>query len=236
MILRNIVLGALAGFIVSASGLYLTRDRSRDVLSSTKDSVVMVGHAGRWGGGTGFVVEAPSGRKFLVTNNHVCAGDGDVLITGSSLERPLPARVIERLPHFDLCLVEAPANLPALKVGRESRVGDMALVVGHPYLRTLTLTFGPVRQKSVSADFIIESDKCDGIGQSHKEVDTFIGPMTLCFQSIPADEILAASLPGNSGSPVLNLSGEVVGVVFAIDGAGTYIVPLANLQLLLSVY
>ena len=146
------------------------------------------------GEGTGFVVDTAG---HIVTNNHVVEGASAVSVVLSDGTR-VNAEVVGRAPDSDLALLKA--DLPANKVsvvtlGDSDAVepGDLAVAIGTPFGLEQTLTAGIV--SAINRDF----------GQAAGR------PQRGMIQTD------AAINPGNSGGPLLNASGEVIGVTTAIE-------------------
>ncbi len=139
--------------------------------------------------GSGFVI---SGDGYIVTNNHVIEKADTITITFSD-GRELPARIIGRDRDTDLAVlkVAAPAPLPFVEFGDSDKaeVGDWVIAIGNP------LGFGG----SVSAGIISATGRDLNTGRS----DNFI-------------QTDAAINQGNSGGPLFNLAGQVIGVNTAI--------------------
>lgn len=139
--------------------------------------------------GSGFVVD-PKG--VIITNNHVIAGADEIVVRFQD-DSELSAKVLGRDPKTDLAVlkVESPAPLPFLKIGDSDaiRVGDWVIAIGNP--------FG--LGGSVSAGII-----------SARARDIRSGPYDDYLQTD------AAINKGNSGGPMLNMAGEVIGVNSAI--------------------
>jgi S1-C subfamily serine protease len=142
--------------------------------------------------GTGFVI---SNNGHVVTNHHVvdgCVGD----ISGSlSGEAALKLRLVSSDETNDLALLQAPSPFKAMATIRGSgvRSGDAVVAIGYPYHGLL------------SSDFTVTT----GIVSSLSGV----------FNDTRHLQISAAVQPGNSGGPLLDSSGAVVGVVAAkLDG------------------
>ena len=139
--------------------------------------------------GSGFVLSADG---YVVTNYHVIEGSEQVSVTlhnGDTLE----AQVVgfESTNDVALLKVEA-ANLPCVKLGSSDAltVGDMVVAIGNPLGElTSTLTVGYISAK----DRIVDTD----------------GTVINMLQTD------AAINSGNSGGPLFNLSGEVVGITTA---------------------
>lgn len=139
--------------------------------------------------GSGFIVD-PDG--YVVTNNHVIE-QADAIIVRLDNGDEYEATVVGVDPKTDIALlkVEAPEPLPYVTFGDSNavRVGDWVLAIGNPF------GFG----NSVTAGII-----------SARQRD---------IQSGPYDDYLQTDAPinrGNSGGPLFNMDGEVVGVNTAI--------------------
>jgi serine protease Do len=139
--------------------------------------------------GSGFIVD-PSG--IIVTNNHVIANAEQITVTLSD-DTTLQAEVIGRDTVTDLALlkVEPRTPLPATTWGDsvKVRVGDWVLAIGNPFGLGGTVTAG-----------IISATARD-------------------IHSGPYDDFLqtdASINRGNSGGPMFNLAGEVIGINTAI--------------------
>jgi serine protease Do len=151
--------------------------------------------SGRRGQGSGFVVKSDG---VILTNAHV-AGNSEISVRlwdGSSF----PARLVERSTRRDLALLEIPArNLKpvALANSDELRVGELVMAVGNPFGFTGAVTTGIVHG----------TGRLPGLGPT---------------QWIQADVQLA---PGNSGGPLANARGKVVGVNTMIAGGLGLAVP-----------
>ncbi len=224
------LLGALIGAVVAAlvaGGLVIaTRDDGTDpnpraplarntsvfaeprdvqgVLQKVEPAVVVVRTGGatddfaagelRGGEGTGFVI---SSDGYIVTNNHVIDGAGgriQVTFLDGTEER---ARVVGRSPGNDLAVLKVEAHdLPVAELGDSNalQVGDQVLAIGN----ALALEGGPsVTQGIVSA--------------KGRQITTENGE-TL-FNLLQTD---AAINRGNSGGPLVNSRGQVVGINTAI--------------------
>lgn len=155
-------------------------------------SVVEVRGAGR-GGGAGVIWRADGA---ILTNNHVVAhieGAAKVILPEG---RALDAAVVAGNPALDLALLSvATGDLPAAPIGDSSRlrVGELVFAIGHPWGRRGVVTAGIV----------------SGLGAVP------VGGNGRTAQYIRTDVCLA---PGNSGGPLLNAQGAVVGINAMIFG------------------
>jgi serine protease Do len=139
--------------------------------------------------GSGFVID-PEG--IIVTNNHVIA-DADEIIANFADGSRLPAEVIGRDPQTDVALlrVEPEQPLTAVEFGDSDaiRVGDWVLAIGNPFGLGGTVTAGIV---------------------SAQKRDINSGPYDAFIQTD------ASINRGNSGGPLFDMNGVVVGINTAI--------------------
>jgi S1-C subfamily serine protease len=129
----------------------------------------------------------------VLTNNHVVEGGEEIKVSFESEGQMYPAEVVGTEPNSDLALlkVDAPASkLHPLKLGDSSKmeVGDPVVAIGNPFDLQRTVTSGIVSalQREITAP--------DGV-----KIDNVI-------------QTDAAINPGNSGGPLINSSGEVIGI------------------------
>ncbi|MHA6262659.1 Do family serine endopeptidase [Arenibacterium sp. CAU 1754] len=138
--------------------------------------------------GSGFVI---SEDGYVVTNNHVIDGADEILIEFFSGQE-LPAKVVGTDPNTDIALlkVEAEEPLPFVNFGDSdiARVGDWVIAMGNPLGQGFSVSAGIVsaRNRALSGTY-----------------DDYI-------------QTDAAINRGNSGGPLFNMDGEVIGVNTAI--------------------
>ncbi|HUK28483.1 MAG TPA: trypsin-like peptidase domain-containing protein [Candidatus Acidoferrales bacterium] len=146
--------------------------------------------------GTGFIITYV-GSYYIVTNFHVMNGLQDATVTFSD-GNSYPAKVVGLDAYSDLAIVSVnakPSELRPLTLGSSSalKVGESVVAIGNPYGLSNTITVGIVSQ----------------VGRALQE-DTLSGfavPDTIQFS--------AAVNPGNSGGPLINSEGLVVGITTA---------------------
>ena len=139
--------------------------------------------------GSGFVID-PSG--ILITNNHVIDG-ADEITANFSDGTKLIAEVIGRDEKTDIAVIRVKSDKPlaALKFGSSDimRVGDWVMAIGNPFGLGGTVTVGIVSARNRN----INSGPYDNFIQTDAAINR-----------------------GNSGGPLFNLDGEVIGINTAI--------------------
>jgi len=138
--------------------------------------------------GTGFFI-SPDG--YIITNNHLVENAVKVEVT-SLQEKTFQAKIIGNDPETDLALLKVNENnLPYVELGNsdELQVGEWVLAIGNPLGLTHTVTAGIVSAKGRNFP---------GLNQKQPYQDF-----------IQTD---AAINRGNSGGPLVNMSGKVVGI------------------------
>jgi len=159
-------------------------------------------------GGSGFVVSADG---YIVTNNHVIEGATKIRVRLD--DRYFDAELKGADPATDLALLKIDAGrpLPFLTLGDSDqlRVGDWVMAIGNPLLLDHTVTVGVVSAKGRSI----------GLTQD------------VSFENFIQTD--AAINRGNSGGPLVNVEGQVVGIATAMNWGAENIgfaVPVSTLK------
>lgn len=147
------------------------------------------------GAGSGFLISADG---WIVTNNHVIDGADDVKVRLDGREYEAEVRGRDQETDLALIKIDVDEELPFLPLGDsdELRVGDWIMAIGSPLSFEASVTVGVVSAKGRS--FGIEG-----------------GPTSFA-NYIQTD---AAINRGNSGGPLVNTAGEVVGIATAMAWA-----------------
>jgi serine protease Do len=134
------------------------------------------------GVGSGFIISADG---YVLTNAHVVDGADDVFVTLTD-KREFKAKIIGADKRADVALVKIEgSNLPRLTIGDSNkiRVGEWVIAIGSPFGLENTVTSGII---------------------SAKARDT--------GDYLPLIQTDVAVNPGNSGGPLINMRGEVIGI------------------------
>jgi serine protease Do len=153
------------------------------------------GRAPAGGIGSGFIV-SPDG--LILTNAHVVADASEVTVKLTD-RREFKAKVLGADPQTDIAVLKIDArSLPAVRLGKADsvRVGEWVVAIGSPYGFENTVTSGIVSAKARSLP--------DGTYVPFIQTDVAVNP-------------------GNSGGPLFNMNGEVIGINSQIySGTGGY--------------
>lgn len=138
------------------------------------------------------------GYKYnVITNRHVVKKAERIKIRTLKQELEIPAQVIEYDDQIDIALVEFTSSLylPIAKIGETVQTGEIVLSIGHPrgyqYFNSVALGIISYPERYMSSD--TDEDGTNDWDALYIQHDA------------PINE-------GNSGSPIINLKGEVVGI------------------------
>ena len=147
----------------------------------------------RRGQGSGFIID-PNG--VILTNNHVVDGADEVTVHLTD-KREFKAKVLGTDPKTDIAVIKIEGkDLPVVKLGKSEnvKVGEWVAAIGAPFGLDNTVTAGIVSAKSRNLP-----DE----------------------QFVPFIQTDVAVNPGNSGGPLFNMKGEVIGInsqIFSTSG------------------
>lgn len=159
--------------------------------------------------GSGFIIDADG---YILTNNHVVEHADEIMILLLD-NRRLPARIIGRDKSLDIALLQLKGgagnkNLKPVSLGNSEaiRIGESVFAIGNPFGLHHTVTAGIISAK----------DRTIGLGS----FDRFL--QTDCSINF-----------GNSGGPLFNFKGEVIGINTAINAQGQglgFAIPISQAQ------
>ncbi len=172
------------------------------VAAAVSNAVVSINVSGASGGtaGSGFIIDA-EGR--IITNDHVVSGAQQVYVTLSD-SRVYQAEIVGTDEATDLAviqLVDPPKDLTVARLGDSSgvQVGQSVAAIGNPLGLSSTMTTGIVSALDRPVQTVTDSNPA----QATRVVTNAI-------------QVDAAVNPGNSGGPVFDSTGAVIGVASSI--------------------
>ncbi|MGZ3628674.1 MAG: S1C family serine protease [Ktedonobacteraceae bacterium] len=163
-----------------------------EMIEQAQASVVQVRRGDR-GAGTGAIWQTNGG---IITNHHVIAHTGSKTLVELRNGQVFEAQLVDSDPTLDLALLKVPADhLTAIPVADSTklRVGELVFAIGHPWGQRGVVTAGIVSALSKVK-----------MRNSNRQLEY-----------IKSDVRLA---PGNSGGPLLNALGQVIGINAMIMG------------------
>lgn len=164
-----------------------TKGTAKPVAAADKQASPPAGKSAKSKSGTGFVISA---NGHIVTNNHVIDGCSDLKgnLTG---EAAMALRVVSSDANNDLALLQAPSTATFKEFARirdrSIRSGDSVVAIGFPYHGLL------------SSDFTVTTGIVSSLSGMRND-SRFL-------------QISAPVQPGNSGGPLFDTTGQIVGVV-----------------------
>ena len=143
----------------------------------------------RHGAGSGIVWDA---KGLILTNNHVVGRHTPIVLLQD--DREFESKLIARDPDVDLALlsIDAADLTPLRPASVSPRVGEMVFAFGHPWGQRNTVTRGIV--------------------------SALVSAQNRRGETLPVVRSDAPLAPGNSGGPLVNAKGEVVGINAMIIG------------------
>jgi len=163
-----------------------------EMIEQAQTSVVQVRRGDR-GAGTGVIWQSKGG---IITNHHVIANTRSKVLVELRDGRVLEAQIVDSDPTLDLALLNVPTdNLAAIPSADSSklRVGELVFAIGNPW-----------GQRGVATAGIVSALSKVKMRNSNRQLEY-----------IKSDVRLA---PGNSGGPLLNAQGHVIGINAMIMG------------------
>lgn len=209
------------------------------IRSKAKNVVTLINVNG--GGGTGFLVKGKSGKRYILTNNHICDSAEDKPLLAIYKKDKYMVSVISRYAKNDLCVVQAPESATDnLSLAKTVSMSERVYSIGHPLLEPITISQGEL-SSLVKIEIVVGTnmtpENCKGETYRLEDLSSNImagifGVLNICVRSLMSNGSTVNILPGNSGSPTVNIYGNVVGVVFAAveSGVHSYHVPLIDVK------
>lgn len=191
-------------------------------------SVRMLVDLHKVGGGTGFLFLRDDGKVVIVSNAHVCRNARSMKAIDYEFSETI-WKVVKKDEEADLCLLynkdEQHKIYSALTLAYNYKSYDPVFTTGYALLRGQNPQKGYVIHKESAQ--IPMPGKCKGPG---KDLNFFGRSVCIVTREIVTTSFIA--YPGNSGSPVVNKWGNIVGVVVVSDDFTHYagVVPLEKIK------
>lgn len=154
------------------------------------------------GGGTGIIVTADG---LILTNKHVIDGASEFTVVTSD-GRDYAGTIVSIDPIFDIALVKIDArDLPVAEIGDSNllEIGQKVIAIGNAlgeYQNSVTVGVVSARGRAIVAGSVNGSEQLEGLIQTDAPISS-----------------------GNSGGPLVNIRGQVVGINTAVDQQGNSI-------------
>lgn len=209
-------------------------------IRSLQRDVVMIRNS-KGSGATGFLIKGKSGNSVIMTNSHVCGLQENGKVFVQYRNDMYVQSVIKEYALNDLCAIEAPNTVKGnFSTAHWVTLGEEVSAIGYPFLEPLSVTngeFSGIMSIEISVKANPEPNEC--VGPTYKIIDlkdtlydVLFGVHSMCTRDLETMTSSVSIAPGNSGSPVVNIYGHVVGVMFAgrETGGRSYAVPLEHLK------
>lgn len=195
-----------------------------DAVEKVYDSVVIISsynNGTQYASGSGFIYKVDGNKSYIITNNHVISGGNGFKATYTD-GKVYDLKLVGSDEYSDIAVleVETRENFNAVSIGKseEMRVGDTAFTVGAPLDDTYSWT--------VTRGILSGKDRLVEVSLANNYQTDYI------MNVMQTD---AAVNSGNSGGPLCNSNGDVVGVVNAkisstgVEGIG-FAIPIEVAQ------
>lgn len=212
-------------FLTALVALLLVHTHEEYLYNLAREHTVMLIRS-TGGGGTGFHFEK-NGQNYIMTNYHICKGQKVLKVPEKG-----KAVVLGYSSAVDLCVLQPRFDhAGGLAFAEDYAYGEHVRVMGHGYLLPLHESIGRLESRAT-----IELSVVEVMDPKLCPAETKPYPMFFFVACLREFDSIFTSVrigPGNSGSPVIDIFGHVVGVVFAgHNGSGLgYIVPLEYVKL-----
>jgi serine protease Do len=149
--------------------------------------------------GSGFIFKKKGNEYYIMTNNHVVKGATKIIIklSDKSEYKGKSVKIVGTDPKTDVAVLKIKADheLPVVRLGDSDsiKVGDWAIAIGNPFGLERTVTVGVISAKGRSGLVLPESPTYQDFIQTDAAINF-----------------------GNSGGPLVNIKGEVIGINTAI--------------------
>lgn len=208
--MKRFVISYLIGMVLGT--LLFKLVHAGEPIATLKAATGHVFIAGNGLGSGGIIQSSTTGKKYLITNWHVCrhAGKGTVEAEMENGER-VSGKVIYADPTHDLCLVKVNQRRFAIPIGSSLKIGDKLWSHGYPRGHFIETTGILKHLEKTNLDV---ADSVNGqCPKAFKKQYNAMHLLIACTYDYPSGITTLYSAPGSSGSPIVNENGELVGVM-----------------------
>lgn len=149
--------------------------------------------------GTGFIYKKTGNTAYVMTNNHVIDGADSVKLEFNSKEAKVDAKIVGGDAYADIAVLTVDANEvgDVVEIGESEKanLGDTIFTVGSP--------MGVTYKGTVTKGIVSGKNRMVGVNVSGSTNDYYMRVI----------QIDAAVNPGNSGGPLCDVSGKVIGII-----------------------
>ena len=149
--------------------------------------------------GTGFIYKKAKGMAYIITNNHVIDGADKAQIEFNDRDKKIDAKIVGGDKYADIAVLTVDDNdeYKTVEIGDNEalKLGDTIFTVGTP--------MGSMYKGTVTKGILSGKDRMVEVNVSGSTADYYMKVI----------QIDAAVNPGNSGGPLCDVSGKVIGVI-----------------------
>ena len=228
MLISSFLIGGLVMYlflqntITKENTIILEKNSMKKPIERIKDATVVIEtYTGlnKDSTGSGFVYKKDNKYAYILSNEHVLSGN--VIKVINSTEEEIEGRVLGKDPYLDLCVIRVSKDkinqVATIGSSEKTSVGDFIFTIGAPLGRTYqgTVTTGILSGKDRMVETTVDSNSSSYVMK------------VLQFD--------ASINSGNSGGPLLNAKGEVIGIVLMklidtqIEGMG-FAIPIEDVM------
>lgn len=200
--------------------------RSVYISALTEDSTFLIRNYtpnGSYASGSGFHIKDQEGKTHFITNAHVCDSGHPPKLTAynTASNRTYNVEFIKYSYKADLCEMSVIPDVPALTLTGDLFRGQQVFVAGHPAGYNFFVSSGLVVDGYDNTDMYTASTiglkTCTKYGGKNVKMPVFDGFLFdmkwMCVQKYVTIQTSAHVIGGNSGSPVVDVWGNVIGIL-----------------------